>query len=379
MIRFAPAAATLALAATLASLPGATTDRARPQASRAASCVTSTSERIVAVGDVHGAFDTFVALLREAGIVDNRRRWAGGRTVFVQLGDVLDRGPDSRRVLDLIRQLERDAPKAGGRVVSLLGNHETMRMMLDLRYVTTAEYAAFREAGSADFRDRYFEAYSADRAAKARARNEPYNAAAVRKEFYDSTPLGALEMHLAFGRDGDYGKWLRAKDTIAIINGVAFVHGGVSLAAAALGCDGINARIRDEIDSVSITSPAAPTSFVAGPEGPLWHRGLIEGASERTVTAAELDEILKALGAHTIVVGHTVAPKVRTVQDGRVVQIDTGMLGGTFYPNGRASALEIANGAFTALSGGTREVVKTSAAGRAARPAARQQESSPGR
>ena len=55
-------------------------------------CNLETSERIVAVADVHGGYDRFVGILRTAGLIDSRERWAGGRAVFVQTGDVLDRG-----------------------------------------------------------------------------------------------------------------------------------------------------------------------------------------------------------------------------------------------------------------------------------------------
>jgi len=64
-------------------------------------------------------------------------------------------------------------------------------------------------------------------------------------------------------------------------------------------------------------------------------------------------------------VGHTVTPDGRLTSrfGGRVVQLDTGMLGGTFYPAGRASALEIRNGQFTAIYEDRRELlVKTAVA-----------------
>ena len=70
-------------------------------------------ERIVAMGDVHGAYDQLLPILKDAGIVDQRLRWSGGRTHFVLVGDVLDRGPDSRKVLDLYMRLEREASSAG--------------------------------------------------------------------------------------------------------------------------------------------------------------------------------------------------------------------------------------------------------------------------
>ena len=63
--------------------------------------------RIVAVGDVHGAYDRYIEILKVAGVIDQNDRWAGGATHFVQLGDIVDRGNDSRKVLDFLRRLER--------------------------------------------------------------------------------------------------------------------------------------------------------------------------------------------------------------------------------------------------------------------------------
>ena len=54
-------------------------------------------ERVVAVGDVHGDHDQLVAVLRSAGLIDGQDKWSGGKAHFVQTGDVLDRGPDSRK------------------------------------------------------------------------------------------------------------------------------------------------------------------------------------------------------------------------------------------------------------------------------------------
>ena len=53
------------------------------------------SKRIVAVGDLHGDYEAWTAIARDAGLVDARGRWAGGTTIFVQTGDITDRGPDS--------------------------------------------------------------------------------------------------------------------------------------------------------------------------------------------------------------------------------------------------------------------------------------------
>ena len=55
------------------------------------------AQRIVAVGDLHGDYDAWIAIARGAGLIDARNRWAGGPATLVQLGDITDRGPDSLR------------------------------------------------------------------------------------------------------------------------------------------------------------------------------------------------------------------------------------------------------------------------------------------
>jgi hypothetical protein len=65
----------------------------------------------------------FVEILQQAQIVDRSVRWSGGRAQLVQLGRRRSRAR-LRKALDLLRRLEREAASAGGRVHSLLGNHE---------------------------------------------------------------------------------------------------------------------------------------------------------------------------------------------------------------------------------------------------------------
>jgi hypothetical protein len=334
------------LAAVLAALAAGLAPAA--QAPTSSSCAISTTDRVVAIGDVHGGYGQFQAILRAAGLIDGRRRWTGGRAVFVQTGDVVDRGAESKQVIDLVRRLERDAARARGRVVALLGNHETMRILGDYRYVSEGEYAAFRTSDSQDLRERLYDLLVGDRRAQARATETEFDEQAFRTRFLEEVPLGFVEMQQAFGPEGEYGKWVRARDTMAIVNGVAFVHGGVSPAVAPLGCAEINARVRAELGTVRLNDPASLQTLVAGPDGPLWYRGLAEGAA---VTAEEVDAILQAIGARAMVIGHTAGADFRIAvqHDGRVFQIDTGLLDGDFFPGGVPSALEFKDGGVTAI------------------------------
>jgi hypothetical protein len=194
---------------------------ARPPAGREP-CEWDHVERVVAVGDVHGAYDRLLEILQTAGVVDSGGHWSGGAAHLVQLGDLVDRGSDSRRALDFVRRLEREAPAAGGQVHILLGNHEAARMLGDLRLTVPGEYAAFATADSKKRRDLYFKTLK-------------FPSKAERDLALAQTPPGFVEMREAFGRDGEYGRWLRQLPATMTINGTS-AHGGISPVVAPMGC-----------------------------------------------------------------------------------------------------------------------------------------------
>jgi hypothetical protein len=296
------------------------------------SCGIDAAERIVAVGDAHGAYSRYVAILKVAGLIDEQLRWSGGHTHFVQTGDLLDRGPESKQILDLLVKLEPEASAAGGAVHVLLGNHEVMRMLGDMRYVSAAEYQAFATPQSEDLRRRYAESASSPEA----------------KTAIEAFPLGSIEMRLAFGPNGTYGKWLRTLDTVATINHVLFVHGGISPTVAPTPCTEINDTVRRELTSEFDATLDNPLKALAAREdGPLWYRGL---AQEPDEFAPSVTAILDAQNVRAIVVGHTptTTRRIRERFNGTVFQIDTGMLQ-SYVPDGHASALEIKDGHFTAI------------------------------
>lgn len=71
-----------------------------------------------AIGDIHGCLGALRRLLRDCA------KHAGGasyRLIFI--GDYIDRGPESRAVLETLRELEQSNP---GNVICLLGNHEEL-------------------------------------------------------------------------------------------------------------------------------------------------------------------------------------------------------------------------------------------------------------
>jgi hypothetical protein len=323
----------------------------------------------VAVGDVHGAFEGLSSVLRLAELVDEHGRWAGGKAHLVQTGDVLDRGKDAPKVLDLLMRLEGEARKAGGRVHALLGNHEVMNVLGDLRYVNPEEYEAFRTSESIDRRSRFLRTLTEAARERAREAAEKFDADAYRSKLLDQIPLGFVERTAELSAEGRYGRWLRQRPVMVKVNGVVFVHGGLTPEVAALGCEAVNDAVRREITRDIEKTRAQPlATLAAGETGPLWYRGFWK-ADEGTLLAT-VEQVLSSLGARAVVVGHTVTGtgRIQTRFGGRVIGIDIGM--GEVYGS-RLGALEIGpDGSVAAVYPDSREeLFRPAAAARAVAPA----------
>src|SRR6056297_1202790 len=78
------------------------------------------SNETVFIGDIHGHAPTLLALLGQLGWKTRNRRLAGpGGHKLVFVGDLIDRGPENLRTVEMVRELvER------GDALCLMGNHE---------------------------------------------------------------------------------------------------------------------------------------------------------------------------------------------------------------------------------------------------------------
>lgn len=282
-------------------------------------------ERIVAIGDVHGDYDNYMAALRLAGIVDRDGRWSAGAAHLVQTGDIADRGPDSRRIISHMKRLRRDARRQGGRVHHLLGNHEAMNVLGDLRYVSDGEYRAFVDRHSRALRERYYRAWL-----EALETGDPAAAGALapdhRETWEREHPLGWVEHRLAWDPrwdpSGELFRWAMEAAVAVQINDLLFVHGGISARYCGNSLESLTAMARHALADAD----RQDGGILVDPAGPLWYRGLA-GAAPAT-SGAVVDAILERHGAARIVIGHTPTPGVVWPRlDGRVVMIDTGLSG----------------------------------------------------
>ncbi len=313
-------------------------------------------QRIVTVGDLHGDYDAYESIIIAAGLSDSRGRWVGDDAIFVQTGDIPDRGPDSRKIIDHIRKLQKRAEKKGGSVITLVGNHEAMNMTGDLRYVHPGEYEAFADRNSKKRRKKYyddnreaFEKYYLENV------DSSLSSEAIRDKVYEEWPLGRIEHNAAWSAGGEIGAWVSENPAVAKIGDTLFVHGGLSAEYSVYSLDDINDKVRTALK----TRDESPDSILTDEFGPLWYRGLVQrdnaaqikdaiAAADaggavvmplRPTMEAEIATVLAAYHAARVVVGHT--PNVEGIRSrlgGRVIQIDTGAAD---YYGGVASYLEI--------------------------------------
>ncbi len=373
--------------------------------------------RVVAIGDVHGAYPEFSAILHRTGLTDENRKWTGGSAILIQTGDLLDRGPQVRGCLDLLMQLERQAEKLHGKVIPLLGNHEVMNIMGDLRYVTADIYRSFATDQSGKMRERAYRDYLKFLTAHS---GHPHTAVlqdeAARQKWMDEHPPGFFEYRDVMGPNGSYGRWLRKHRALVQVGGGLFVHGGLNPKLQLRSIGELDEQIRGELadfDSIwrslsekkviwrymkleeavrqvgeeltwisaqgRIEDPEAAQQMqkLAGiqswmsvsPEGPLWYRGLAMEPEDTLMTGVKA--MLAWLGVQYIVAGHTPQLKSGIMPrfDNHVFLIDTGMLKEAY--GGRASALEIQNEMFTAYYiDGEPQVLEAPARGHAVPPPA---------
>ena len=334
-----------------------------------------TSARVVAFGDVHGAYEDWTALLRETGVVDAQLNWSGGNTHLVSLGDLIDRGPGSRQVVELLMRLEQQAEKAGGAVHMVLGNHEVMVMTGDLRYVSQQEFAAFAKDENAAERNELYAQY--------RRYNTGGDDATVRASFDQQYPPGFLALRQAYSSKGALGSWLLRQPFVIKVNDKVYMHGGIAAEATQESLKSLNTKLTGElttfVQSMEVLREAgvmpwhvdyhrrleflnarveefvaanpkerapwfaqvqqvfeAQEAFVFSEDSPNWYRGtaFCHPYSESFNT----ERFLKRVGASQLVMGHSPTKgDVQERMEGLAIRLDTGMLKSVY--KGRASAL----------------------------------------
>jgi len=264
------------------------------------------ARRVVAIGDVHGDLAATHAALRLGGLIDDAGHWAGGDTVLVQTGDVLDRGDDEQAILDLLMSLQAEAKKTGGAVHLLQGNHELMNAAGDFRYVTPGGWEDFLDAPGVNTTDPRASRYPPDKRGRV----------------------------AAFMPGGAYAKRLATHPVVVIVGDTVFAHGGVTPKYA-----GEIDRINAEVASWLLGGPPKGAQIVMATDSPVWSRHFSDDTDAED--CAMLDESLGTMKAKRMVVGHTPQKTINAACDEKVWRIDVGM---ARHYGGTPQALELVDG-----------------------------------
>ncbi len=325
-------------------------------------CEWSGVKRIVAVGDLHGAYEHFVTILIGTKLVDKEElNWIGGKTHLVQIGDVLDRGDKARDIFDLAIKLEKQADEAGGKVHMLIGNHEEMNLAntaFDREgYITPGQFESFLPESYKMKQVTKFQ-----RRSRSKSPDSNGNFSKEWQEIIDKTigiTRSAPRMNYYKNLNELYGDWILGHNVIIKINDIVFVHAGISEPLSQRWTlKEINDTYRLELDDVRRAFlrnqmpkiPEFKQQFFNKPNGPLWDRIL---AGEETKEYAEtVDRILINLqDTNHIVIAHT--PQLRVGEEemkklgGKVWTIDTGIADYYRIIGGHVSALIIEDGQFS--------------------------------
>ena len=97
----------------------------------------SDNRRLVAIGDIHGSYAGLLELLYQAQVTSSPEsclwREQGPNkedgVVLVQVGDLVDRGPDAWGAFDCLRTLQKEAEQYNSKVVRLVGSKNDLLVL----------------------------------------------------------------------------------------------------------------------------------------------------------------------------------------------------------------------------------------------------------
>ncbi|KAJ1295253.1 hypothetical protein BS78_01G209400 [Paspalum vaginatum] len=320
--------------------------------------VSAPGRRIVAIGDVHGDLSQTRAALVLAGVLSNQPSdghvWTGGRTVLVQVGDILDRGEDEIAILSLLSSLNMQAKSQGGAVFQVNGNHETMNVEGDFRYANQGgfdeciRFLEYLDECDGNWHDAFLnwvnvcERRKKENGALPNGDWRPWNFVKNQKGFAARSSL--------FKRGGPLACELACHPVVLKINNWIFCHGGLLPHHVEYGIERMNREVslwmkcsgEDSDDETDI-----PFIATRGYDSVVWSRLYSQDPAQRTRRALMLSSVvaeqtLEAVGAKGMVVGHT--PQMLGVNckcNGKVWCVDVGMSYGVLHS--RPEVLEIVN------------------------------------
>lgn len=246
--------------------------------------------KILAVGDVHGEYDSLCVLLMNNGVIDQNSNWTFGDGTLVFIGDIFDRGAKVTETLWLIYKLQNQAEDSDGNVFWTLGNHDIMELEGDNRYLNN-NYLLLTSKNEVAYKD-------------------------------------------LFGNESVLGKWIRQQHTAIRIGNILFSHAGISpfVVKYNFRISDLNSLMkkylfREELESQDIDR----VSTLLGENGPFWYRGYMqETVFSKKLEAGDILEINKAYKVDIQVFGHTEVDEIVPLTGNTAIPINVSFISPRF-------------------------------------------------
>lgn len=373
--------------------------------------LTSPDQRVFVIGEVQSAANTVTAFLEHLDLIDSEHHWSGGNTILIQTGDLIDGGENARDTLDLFMRLQEEAAAAGGRVIVLMGNHEAMNVLGEVRDVNYMAYQSFAGPDSENRQQQAWKEWVEWRSNRSKALGEVFEVDQdTEAEWFATHPPGWVEYVESMRPEGVYGAWLRSLPVVFEIDETLFIHAGLSPQYKARDIESINRQAAEEIgkfdeyrqfmvsrelclptssarEMVRIISAEAEylnglrsslrtttnrrvkdllkvqdlnqlgSWSVLDDSGPLWFRGAARWPEDEL--GSKLTSVLDAYEVKRMVTGQSDGKErlIRARFDDRVLLTSIDMSDDPYAGGGRPAALEIEDGDYYVVTLGGRELL----------------------
>ncbi len=236
------------------------------------------NQPILAISDIESAYKTFRNFLIKNKVIDSNLNWTFGKGHLVLVGDFVDRGFSTTQVLWFIYKLEQEANKHGGQVHFIIGNHELYNMQ-----------GKFKSASY---------------------------------KYYGVAAILGKQHHNLYNQNSFIGKWMASKNTLELINGNLFTHGGIhpDIANYDITIDEVNQINRANYYKSYSPKPEETIDqlVLSSKKGFCWYRGYFKD----NLTQEEVEKGINKFNAKAVVVGHTIQRRIKKLYNGKVYGID---------------------------------------------------------
>lgn len=260
------------------------------------------NNRLVIIGDIHGDIKRFKDILIDAKVINKNIEWIAEpkNTIVIQMGDQVDsinRDPvleewevlPDVEMIHFTNMLNKIARSKGGRVISLIGNHELMNTIGNYSYVS--------------------------------------------QKSMDESQGGIHKRHDLFKPNGALSAILSQRPIVVKIGNLLFCHAGLTIEHLDLldkydkDISYLNSIWRNFIKNgvILLEDKEIFETIILGTEGILWTRDLDNPDN--------IVKLLDRIGCLYMFVGHTVVERVKLIND-RIWYTDTGIsraFGNTSY------------------------------------------------